>query len=60
MERGNFLDQIEEAKEETRRLKRVAPYLFPEYQNWQAAVKRLEAARDEEMRLREIWKNRGE
>jgi uncharacterized protein YutD len=54
-QRDDFFATIQQAKKENNRMRRLAPYLFVEYLNWQYALQELKAAKEKEQRLRKIW-----
>lgn len=52
-----LFSSIERAHEEVKRLARVAPHIFHEWQELQQAIKAAEAANDRVVRAQEIWDN---
>lgn len=49
-------EQIEHARREVKKLKRAAPYLFPEYARLCRAERWIKQARDELIAARKAWR----
>lgn len=54
---SGLLTSIERAHEEVRRLARVTPYIFHEWQELQQATKDAKAANDRLVRANEVWEH---
>jgi hypothetical protein len=54
-----LFERIAEAKRETRRLKGVTPYIFPEWQRLKVAERDYDSARREVEAARSAWKKLG-
>ena len=46
---------IADAKRSQAELRKFAPWMFPNYLNWEAAKKVLAEAQKEELRWRKLW-----
>jgi hypothetical protein len=51
-------DQIADARKQVRKLMKVAPYLFPEWQRLQNARRRVDEAAQELIVARSEWKDK--
>lgn len=50
-----FKDQVEASKAHIQELKKVAPYVFPEYQEFQNAKRDLEKAKERFEKAQKRW-----